>query len=89
MPTARQIKGRRAGDVFLPDRLLPKLRKLWAYKKRRGEGVGLGDPLFANQSKKRISKRRVQYAWRAWQKKAGLNRLHSFHSRRHSAVSAV
>ncbi len=86
---AEIAKGGRAGDVFLPDRLLPKLRRFRRFKVKRGEGLQPDDPLFANQSKKRISKRRVQYAWRAWQKKAGFDRLHSFHSLRHSAVSAV
>src|SRR5437867_9055243 len=30
-------KGGRAGDVFLRDALLPKLRRFWAYKRDRGE----------------------------------------------------
>ena len=86
---AEIAKGRRAGDVFLPDKLLPKLKRLWNYKRNRGEGLMPGDPLFANQSRRRISKRRVQFAWRTWQIKAGFDRLYSFHSIRHSAVSAV
>ena len=86
---AEIAKGRRAGDVFLPDRLLPKLKRFWTYKKKRGEGLLPGDPLFCNQSRRRISKRRVQFAWRTWQIKAGFDRLYSFHSIRHSAVSAV
>ena len=69
--------------------LLPKLKRLLAYKKRRGEGLAAGDPLFANQSRERISKRRVQYTWRAWQVKAGFDRLYSFHSIRHTSISSV
>src|SRR5881628_1397704 len=30
-------KGGRAGDIFLPDALVPKLRKFWAHKVRRRE----------------------------------------------------
>jgi integrase len=86
---AEIAKGGRAGDVFLPDRLLPKLRRLWAFKVKRGEGLEPGDPLFCNQSRKRISKRRVQFAWRTWQKRAGFDRLYSFHCARHTAVTAV
>lgn len=86
---AEIAKGRRAGDVFLPDKLLPKLKKLWAYKQKRGEGLAPGDPLFANQSRRRISTRRVQFTWRAWQIKAGFDRLYSFHSIRHSSITAV
>src|SRR5881409_889613 len=82
-------KGGRAGDVFLPDALVPKLRRFWAYKRARGEGTGPGDALLCSQSRVRISKRRVQFAWRQWQVKAGFDRLYSFHSLRHSAVSSV
>ncbi len=86
---AEIAKGGRAGDVFLPDRLLPKLRRFWRLKVRRGEGLEPGDPLFCNQSRRRISKRRVQYAWRTWQRRAGLDRLYSFHSLRHAAITSV
>ena len=86
---AEIAKGRRAGDVFLPDRLMAKLKRFWVWKTKRGEGLQSGDPLFANQSRKRISKRRVQFAWRTWQKKAGFDRLYPFHSIRHSAITAV
>jgi len=82
-------KGGRAADVFLPDRLVVKLKRFWLHKRRRGEGLSPGDPLFANQSKRRISKRRVQFAWRAWQRKAGFDRLYPFHSLRHVAVTNV
>jgi site-specific recombinase XerC len=71
--------------VFLPDRLVSKLKRFWAHKRRRGEGVEPGDPLFCNQSRRRISKRRVQFAWRTWQQKAGFDRLYPFHSLRHHA----
>src|SRR2546428_8828486 len=79
----------RPGDVFLPDALLPKLLRFWAYKRARGEGTAPGDALLCSQSGVRISKRRVQFAWRQWQVKAGFDRLYSFHSLRHSAVTAV
>jgi integrase/recombinase XerC len=82
-------KGRRTGDIFLPDALVPKLRRFWAYKRVRVEGTRPGDALFCSQSRVRISKRRVQFAWRQWQVKAGFDRLYSFHSIRHSAITAV
>lgn len=82
-------KGRRGGDVFLPDALTSKLRKLWAYKRARGEGTDPGDPLLCSQSRVRISKRSVQFAWRVWQQKAGFDRLYPFHSIRHTSVTAV
>ena len=36
-----------------------------------------------------ISKRRVQFAWREWQKRAGFDRLYPFHCLRHSSVTNV
>ncbi len=46
-------------------------------------------PLFCNQSRTRISKRRVQFAWREWQKRAGFDRLYPFHCIRHSSITNV
>ena len=79
----------KAGDVFLPDKLVVKLRKFRAFKKRRQESLEPATPLFCSQSRKRISKRRVQFAWREWQKRAGFDRLYPFHCIRHSAVTNV
>ncbi len=36
-----------------------------------------------------LSPRRVQFAWRTWQKKAGFDRLYPFHCLRHSAITTV
>lgn len=82
-------KGHRAADVFIPDRLTPKLRKLWRLKKALGEDLSPTAALFCNQSRERISKRRVQHAWAQWQKVAGLDRVYPFHALRHTAVTNV
>ena len=82
-------KGGRASDVFLPDRLVTKMGRFWKWKKRRGEGLDTDAPLFCNQSRRRISKRRVQFAWRTRQQRAGFDRLYPFHCLRHSAVTNV
>jgi integrase len=82
-------KGGRAADVFLPDRLVAKLRHFWTWKRRRGEDLAPGAPLFANQSLRRISKRRVQHAWTCWQRRAGFDRTYGFHALRHTAVTNV
>ncbi len=82
-------KGGRTGDVFLPDALVGKLRKFWTHKATRRESMQPGDPLFCSQSRVRISKRRVQFAFRAWQLKAGFDRLYPFHALRHTAVTNV
>jgi site-specific recombinase XerC len=82
-------KGGRKGDVFLPDALMHKLRRFWGHKATRREGLLPGDPLFCSQSRVRISKRRVQFAFRTWQVKAGFDRLYPFHALRHTAVTNV
>jgi len=82
-------KGHRAGDVFLPDKLVVKLRRFWRFKVKHSEDLEPGAALFCNQSRRRISKRRVQFLWRTWQQRAGFDRLHPFHSTRHSAVTQV
>ena len=82
-------KGGRAGDVFLPDRLVTKLVRFWKWKKRRGEQLEPNAPLFCAQSGRRLSKRRVQCMWRQWQGRAGFDRLYPFHSLRHSSVTNV
>ena len=82
-------KNGRAGDVFLPDALLVKLREFWRHKAARREGLRPEDPLFCNQSRTRISPRRVQFAFRTWQVKAGFDRLYPFHALRHCAITNV
>ena len=85
----RVTKGGRKGDVFLPDALMPKLKHFWSYKRRGGERLDHESPLFCNQTGQRISKRRVQVAFRSWQFKAGFDRLYPFHALRHTAVTNV
>ncbi len=82
-------KGHRAADAFLPDRLVAKLRRFWTWKKQRGDSLDPDAPLFANQSGRRISKRRVQHAWTGWQQRAGFDRAYGFHALRHTAVTNV
>src|SRR5438876_5059630 len=82
-------KGGRAGDVFLPDALLAKFRRFWRHKTTRREGLRPEDPLFCSQGRTRISPRRVQFAFRTWQVKAGFDRLYPLHALRHTAVTNV
>ena len=82
-------KGGRAADVFLPDRLVAKLKRFWRWKRKRGEDLRSDAPLFANQSGRRISKRWAQFAWATWQRRAGFDRVYGFHALRHTAVTNV
>ena len=86
----REIAKRgRAGDVFVPDRLVPKLGRFWRFKKQRAEGLEPDAPLFCAQSRRRLSRRRVQFLWHQWQRRAGFDRLYPFHAIRHTAVTNV
>ena len=82
-------KGGRAAEVFLPDRLVAKLRRFWRWKRDRCEDLSPDAALFANQSRCRISTRRVQHAWTGWQRRAGFDRVYGFHALRHTAVTNV
>ena len=86
----REIAKRgRAGDVFLPDKLVPKLRRLWTFKTKRRENLEPDAPLFCAQSRRRLSRRRVQFLWRTWQQRGGFDRLYPFHATRHTSVTNV
>src|SRR5260221_6603035 len=83
-------KGGRSGDVLLPDALVAKFRRFLRHKATRREGLQPEDPIFCSQGgRRRISPRRVQFAFRTWQVKAGFDRLYPFHALRHTAVTNV
>jgi site-specific recombinase XerC len=79
----------RAGDVFLPDALKPRLAKFWSYKRAQGERLDPDAPLFCSQTGRRLSKRRVQVLFRELQIEAGFDRLYPFHALRHTAITNV
>ena len=82
-------KGGRAADVFLPDRLVAKLKRFGRWKRKLGEDLAPEAALFVNQSGRRISKRRVQFAWATWQRRAGFDRVYGFHALRHYSESRI
>jgi integrase len=86
---AEIAKGGRVGDVFLPAALTRKLEAFWASKTDRRERLDPASPLFCNQGRRRISRRRVQVVFRAWQAIAGFGRLYPFHALRHTADTNV
>jgi site-specific recombinase XerC len=82
-------KGGRRGEVFLPARLIPKLRRFLTWKAARGESVAPDAPLFVSGQGRRLSPRAAQWRFAWWQRRAGFDRHYSFHSLRHSSVTAV
>jgi site-specific recombinase XerC len=86
----REIAKRgRVGDLFVPDRLRPKLERFRAYKRACGERLDAGAPLFCAQTGRRLSKRRVQVLFRELQIEAGFDRLYPLHALRHTAITNV
>ena len=86
---AEIAKRGRAGDVFLPDALKPKLVRFWTWKVERRERVEPHAPLLCAQARRRISKRRVQVLFRELQIEAGFDRLYPFHALRHTAITNI
>ena len=73
--------------MFLPADLVAKLEAFWTYKLGGREMLHPTSPLFCNQGRRRISKRRVQVVFRVWQVIAGFGRIYPFHALRHTAVT--
>lgn len=82
-------KGHRPGEMFVPARLAGKLRRYLASRRRSGQPMGSGAPLFLSQHGGRLSKRRTQQILERWQRRAGFDRVYGFHCLRHSAITNV
>ena len=86
---AEIAKRGRAGDVFLPDGLKPKLVRFWRHKVDERERLDPAAPLFCSCTGRRLSKRRVQVLFRGLQIEARFDRLYPFHALRHTAITNV
>ena len=84
--TATTKNGRR-GEVFLPARLMPKLRRFLAWKRKVDQSLEPAAPLFVSGQGRRLSPRAAQWRFAWWQERAGFDRRYNFHSMRHSAVT--
>jgi site-specific recombinase XerC len=82
-------KGGRRGEVFLPVRLIPKLRRFLAWKGRVVQSLEPDAPLFVSAQGRRLSPRAAQWRFQWWQGRAGFDRRYGFHQLRHSAVTNV
>jgi len=82
-------KGSRRGEVFLPARLIPKLRRFLAWKRAHGESLEMDAPLFVSGQGRRLSPRAAQWRFAWWQERAGFDRRYNFHCLRHSSVTNV
>ncbi len=77
------------GEVFLPDKLVRKLRRFLKWKDMMGESVDADAPLFMSSRGNRLSPRAAQQAFHRWQQRAGFDRTFRFHCLRYSSVTAV
>ena len=76
-------------QVFLPDALRAKLEKFYRWKKRRGESLAGGAPLFVSRNANRLSDRQLRHLFAQWQKRAGFDRRLSFHALRHTCLTTL
>ncbi len=76
-------------QVFLPARLIPKLRTFLAWKAAHGESVAPDAPLFLSGQGRRLSPRAAQWRFAWWQRRAGFDRRYNFHCMRHSSITNV
>lgn len=74
-------------EVFVPDSLWYKLTKFASWKRARGEGLEAEAPLFVSRIGERIATRTLRHLFGVWQRRAGFDRLFSFHSLRHSCLT--
>ncbi len=82
-------KGDRRGEVFLPARLTPKLRRFLAWEREHGESLELNAPLFVSGQGRRLSPHAAQWRFAWWQEQAGFDRRYNFHCLHHSSVTNV
>jgi site-specific recombinase XerC len=75
--------------VFLPARLVPKLKRFLSWKRSNGQALDADAPLFLSGQGRRLSPRAAQWRFAWWQQHAGFDRRYNFHALRHSAVTNV
>ncbi len=74
-------------EAIFPDTLRYKIDKFLRWKKREGESLHPDAPLFLSLRGERIATRTMRHAFGVWQKRAGFERIHSFHGLRHTALT--
>jgi site-specific recombinase XerC len=88
-PDGRQVRQRvllrtsttkngRRGEVFLPARLVPKLRRFLAWKRKINQSLEPDAPLFVSCQGRRLSPRAAQWRFHWWQERAGFDRRYNF-----------
>jgi site-specific recombinase XerD len=76
-------------EVLLSETLRTKLAKFLDWKRRHDQSTAPDAPVFMSQKGQRLSTRQVRTLFARWQKRAGFERSYTFHSLRHSAITAM
>ncbi|HZC31141.1 MAG TPA: tyrosine-type recombinase/integrase [Gaiellaceae bacterium] len=76
-------------EAILPDALRYKLGKFMAWKKKQGESLAAGAPLFCSREGDAapLTTRQIRRRFVDWQARAGLERRFTFHALRHTALT--
>ncbi|PYQ09505.1 MAG: hypothetical protein DMH00_12940, partial [Acidobacteria bacterium] len=82
-------KGKRGGVAYLSARVRREIRSFLSWRRRTGEPMEAGSPLFLSRHGRRVSLRRIQFMFREWQEAAGFESVYPFHALRHSAITNV
>jgi integrase/recombinase XerC len=90
-------KGKREGEVVLPERVRRKLTSFLTWKERRGEPTDDGAPVFTSRGGgrggagkgSRLAVRTAEHIFSMWQARAGFERTQNFHALRHTYATRL
>jgi integrase len=94
---AATTKGKKGGEVVLPEKVRRKVAAFLGWKRDRGELLDDEAPLFVSRgggragatSGSRLSVRSAERVFEVWQKRAGLDRRLNFHGLRHTFATRL
>ncbi len=83
----RRAKAPDTQTVFSSRMVARKLPKFIAWKKRQGESLEPGAPLFCARTGERIATRTLRHQFKTWQARAGIAPPYGFHALRHASMT--
>jgi len=94
---AETTKGKREGEIVLPEKVRRKVAAFLAWKERRGEPLTDDAALFVSRGGgrggaaggSRLSVRTAEHLFSCWQARAGFDRRSNFHALRHTFATKL